>query len=70
MSKMKAALYDSEMQPEAYRIAERNYKIAEIAMDLETMVNCLAVAKENNLSFLIDDLRTEILYLQDTIKRH
>ena len=49
MSKMKAALYDSEMQPEAYRVAERNYKIAEIAMDLETMVNCLAVAKENNL---------------------
>lgn len=70
MSKMKAALYDSEMQPEAYRAAERNYKIAEIAMDLETMVNCLAVAKENNLSFLIDDLRTEILYLQDAIRRH
>lgn len=70
MSKMKAALYDSEMQPEAYRVAERNYKIAEIAMDLETMVNCLAVAKENDLSFLIDDLRTEILYLQDAIKRH
>ena len=70
MSKMKAALYDFDTQPEAYRLAERNYKIAEIADDLETMVNCLAVAKENNLSFLIDDLRPEILYLQDAIRRH
>jgi hypothetical protein len=67
---MKAALYDFDTQPEAYRLAERNYKIAEIADDLETMVNCLAVAKENNLSFLIDDLRPEILYLQDAIRRH
>ena len=48
MSKMKAVLYDFDMQPEAYRFAERDYKIAEIAEELETMVNCFLLQQLNN----------------------
>lgn len=70
MGKMKDTLFDLEAQPEMVWLASRDYQIAEIAERLERMANSLAVAKDNQLSFLIDDLRTEILYLNDTIRRH
>ena len=70
MGKMKDTLFDLEAQPETVWLVARDYRIAEIAERLEQMANGLAVARDNQLSFLIDDLRTEILYLNDTIRRH
>lgn len=70
MGKLKETLFDLEAQPEMVWLAERDYRIAEIAERLEDMANGLAVAKENQLQFLIDDIRTEILYLNDTIRKH
>lgn len=70
MGKLKETLFDLEARPEMVWLAERDYRIAEIAERLEDMANGLAVAKENQLQFLIDDMRTEILYLNDTIRKH
>lgn len=70
MGKMKEVFLDAETQPEAVLLAMRDYQISEIAERLEQMTNSLAVAKDDQLSFLIDDLRTEILYLNDVIRRH
>ena len=70
MGKIKAAFLDAETQPETVLLAMRDYQISEIAERLEQMTNSLAIAKEDQLSFLIDDLRTEILYLNDVIRRH
>lgn len=70
MGKMKEAFLDAEAQPEAVLLAMRDYQISEIAERLEQMTNSLAVAQHNEISFLIDDLRTEILYLNDVIRRH
>lgn len=70
MGKMKEAFLDAETQPETVLLAMRDYQISEIAERLEQMTNSLAVAQHNEISFLIDDLRTEILYLNDVIRRH
>lgn len=70
MGKLKETLFNLEAQPEMVWLAERDYRIAEIAERLEQMANGLAVAKDNQLQFLIDDMRTEILYLNDTIRKH
>jgi hypothetical protein len=70
MGKIKAAFLDAETQPETVLLAMHDYQISEIAERLEQMINSLAVANGDQLSFLIDDLRTEILYFNDVIRRH
>jgi hypothetical protein len=75
MGRMKETLFNADVQPEMTRAAIKDYQIAECSERLVEAVNGLAAADKSGMdldviSFLIDDLHTEILFLNDVIKRH
>ena len=69
MGRLKETLFDADVQPETFRAAALDFQIAECAEQLNEMISKLAVAEQNEMKFLIDDLRTEIMFLNDTIRR-
>lgn len=70
MGRMKEHLFDLDNAPESHRISERDYKIAESAKILQETIEMLVVDSSVKREFLLDDMRTEILYLNDIIRRH
>lgn len=70
MGRMKEQLFNADVQPEMYRAAARDFQIAESARTLENLIDIIVVDSGLPREALIDDLRTEILYLNDIIGRH
>lgn len=77
MGAMKESLFNYDEQPEMFRHNVRDYAISESAERLEEMVSRLIVSMsvpdytdQDKINFMLDDLHSEIAYLNDTIRRH